>query len=237
MYQLFILIFFLPLSVFSNEKIINTFPSDGLININSLYWEVQNDITKSKNLLTASRLIFLREDEFKLTNLNFNIIEENNSVKIIKSDLGQFLLNTNTIEFNSNVLFSMESENIDMSISSEFITFDNNLHIIYSNSKTSFESELTKISSEGFKVLNNSLNKKQITFLKGRILDAGTQNNLKISGYADKINYQYEEDILILIGSAEITDRGMTIKASEIHYDLASNKIIKSLDSKLINNS
>jgi hypothetical protein len=237
MYQLFILIFFLPLSVFSNEKIINTFPSDGLININSLYWEVQNDITKSKNLLTASRLIFLREDEFKLTNLNFNIIEENNSVKIIKSDLGQFLLNTNTIEFNSNVLFSMESENIDMSISSEFIIFDNNLHIIYSNSKTSFESELTKISSEGFKVLNNSLNKKQITFLKGRILVAGTQNNLKISGYADKINYQYEEDILILIGSAEITDRGMTIKASEIHYDLASNKIIKSLDSKLINNS
>jgi hypothetical protein len=237
MYQLFILIFFLPLSVFSNEKIINTFPSDGLININSLYWEVQNDITKSKNLLTASRLIFLREDEFKLTNLNFNIIEENNSIKIIKSDLGQFLLNTNTIEFNSNVLFSMESENIDMSISSEFIIFDNNLHIIYSNSKTSFESELTKISSEGFKVLNNSLNKKQITFLKGRILVAGTQNNLKISGYADKINYQYEEDILILIGSAEITDRGMTIKASEIHYDLASNKIIKSLDSKLINNS
>ena len=237
MYQLFILIFFLPLSVFSNEKIINTFPSDGLININSLYWEVQNNITKSKNLLTASRLNFLREDEFKLTNLNFNIIEENNSVKIIKSDLGQFLLNTNTIEFNSNVLFSMESENIDMSISSEFIIFDNNLHIIYSNSKTSFESELTKISSEGFKVLNNSLNKKQITFLKGRILDAGTQNNLKISGYADKINYQYEEDILILIGSAEITDRGMTIKASEIHYDLASNKIIKSLDSKLINNS
>ena len=237
MYQLFILIFFLPLSVFSNEKIINTFPSDGLININSLYWEVQNDITKSKNLLTASRLIFLREDEFKLTNLSFHIIEENNSVKIIKSDLGQFLLNTNTIEFNSNVLFSMESENIDMSISSEFIIFDNNLHIIYSNSKTSFESELTKISSEGFKVLNNSLNKKQITFLKGRILDAGTQNNLKISGYADKINYQYEEDILILIGSAEITDRGMTIKASEIHYDLASNKIIKSLDSKLINNS
>ena len=237
MYQLFILIFFLPLSVFSNEKIINTFPSDGLININSLYWEVQNDITKSKNLLTASRLIFLREDEFKLTNLSFKIIEENNSVKIIKSDLGQFLLNSNTIEFNSNVLFSMESENIDMSISSEFITFDNNLHIIYSNSKTSFESELTKISSEGFKVLNNSLNKKQITFLKGRILDAGTQNNLKISGYADKINYQYEEDILILIGSAEITDRGMTIKASEIHYDLASNKIIKSLDSKLTNNS
>lgn len=237
MYQLFILIFFLPLSVFSNEKIINTFPSDGLININSLYWEIQNDITKSKNLLTASRLIFLREDEFKLTNLNFNIIEENNSVKIIKSDLGQFLLNTNTIEFNSNVLFSMESENIDMSISSEFIIFDNNLHIIYSNSKTSFESELTKISSEGFKVLNNSLNKKQITFLKGRILVAGTQNNLKISGYADKINYQYEEDILILIGSAEITDRGMTIKASEIHYDLASNKIIKSLDSKLTNNS
>ena len=237
MYQLFILIFFLPLSLFSNEKIINTFPSDGLININSLYWELQNDITKSKNLLTASRLIFLREDEFKLTNLNFNIIEENNSVKIIKSDLGQFLLNTNTIEFNSNVLFSMESENIDMSISSEFIIFDNNLHIIYSNSKTSFESELTKISSEGFKVLNNSLNKKQITFLKGRILDAGTQNNLKISGYADKINYQYEEDLLILIGSAEITDRGMTIKASEIHYDLASNKIIKSLDSKLTNNS
>lgn len=237
MYQLFILIFFLPLSLFSNEKIINTFPSDGLININSLYWEVQNDITKSKNLLTASRLIFLREDEFKLTNLNFNIIEENNSVKIIKSDLGQFLLNTNTIEFNSNVLFSMESENIDMSISSEFIIFDNNLHIIYSNSKTSFESELTKISSEGFKVLNNSLNKKQITFSKGTISDAGIQNNLKISGYADKINYQYEEDILILIGSAEITDRGMTIKASEIHYDLASNKIIKSLDSKLTNNS
>ena len=237
MYQLFILIFFLPLSLFSNEKIINTFPSDGLININSLYWEIQNDITKSKNLLTASRLIFLRKEEFKLTNLSFNIIEENNSVKIIKSDLGQFLLNTNTIEFNSNVLFSMESENIDMSISSEFIIFDNNLHIIYSNSKTSFESELTKISSEGFKVLNNSLNKKQITFLKGRILDAGTQNNLKISGYADKINYQYEEDILILIGSAEITDRGMTIKASEIHYDLASNKIIKSLDSKLTNNS
>jgi lipopolysaccharide export system protein LptA len=237
MYQLFILIFFLPLSLFSNEKIINTFPSDGLININSLYWEIQNDITNSKNLLTASRLNFLREDEFKLTNLNFNIIEENNSVKIIKSDLGQFLLNTNTIEFNSNVLFSMESENIDMSISSEFITFDNNLHIIYSNSKTSFESELTKISSEGFKVLNNSLNKKQITFSKGTISDAGIQNNLKISGYADKINYQYEEDLLILIGSAEITDRGMTIKASEIHYDLASNKIIKSLDSKLTNNS
>lgn len=237
MYQLFILIFFLPLSLFSNEKIINTFPSDGLININSLYWEIQNDITKSKNLLTASRLIFLREDEFKLTNLSFNIIEKNNSVKIIKSDLGQFLLNTNTIEFNSNVLFSMESENIDMSISSEFITFDNNLHIIYSNSKTSFESELTKISSEGFKVLNNSLNKKQITFSKGTISDAGIQNNLKISGYADEINYQYEEDLLILIGSAEITDRGMTIKASEIHYDLASNKIIKSLDSKLTNNS
>jgi len=29
----------------------------------------------------------------------------------------------------------------------------------------------------------------------------------------------------------------MTIKASEIHYDLVANKIIKSLESKLINNS
>ena len=237
MYQLFILIFLLPLSLFSNEKIINTVPSDSLININSLYWEIQNDITKSKNLLTASSLIFLKKDEYKLTNLSFKIIEENNSVKIIKSDLGQFLLNTNNIEFNSNVLFLMESENIDMSISSEFIIFDNNLHIIYSNSKTSFVSELTKISSQGFKVLNNSLNKKQITFTRGTILDAGTQNNLKISGYADEINYQYEKNILILIGSAEITDRGMTIKASEIHYDLSANKIIKSLNSKLINNS
>jgi len=236
MYQLFILIFLLPLSLFSNEKIINTFPVDSLININSLYWEIQNDITKSKNLLTASSLIFLKEDEYKLTKLSFNIIEEN-SVKIIKSDLGQFLLDTNIIEFNNNVLFSMNSKNIDMSISSEFIIFDNNLHIIYSNSKTSFESELTKISSEGFKILNNSLNKKQITFSKGTISEAGTQNNLKISGYADEINYQYEEDLLILIGSAEITDRGMTIKASEIHYDLVANKIIKSLESKLINNS
>ena len=179
MYQLFILIFLLPLSLFSNEKIINTFPGDSLININSLYWEIQNDITKSKNLLTASSLIFLKKDEYKLTNLSFKIIEENNSVKIIKSDLGQFLLNTNNIEFNSNVLFLMESENIDMSISSEFIIFDNNLHIIYSNSKTSFVSKLTKISSQGFKVLNNSLNKKQITFTRGTILDAGTQNKLK----------------------------------------------------------
>jgi len=237
MYQLFILIFFLPFSLFSDEKILNTFPSDSLVNINSLYWEIQNDITKSKNLLTASNLIFSREENYKLTNLSFNIIEENNSVKIIKSDLGQFLLSTNTIEFNNNVVFLMESENIDMLISSEFIIFDNNLHIIYSNSKTSFESELTKISSRGFKILNNSLNKKQITFSKGTILSAGTQNNLKISGYADEINYQYEEDLLILTGSAEITNRGMTIKASEIHYDLAANKIIKSLDSKLINNS
>jgi len=237
MYQLLILIFLLPFSLFSNEKIINTFPSDSLININSLYWEIQNDITKSKNLLTASSLIFSREDEYKLINLSFKIIEENNSVKIIQSDLGQFLLNTNNIEFNNNVLFLMKSDNIDMSISSEFIIFDNNLHIIYSNSKTSFESELTKISSQGFKILNNSLNKKQITFTRGTISEAGSQNKQKISGYADEINYQYAKNLLILIGSAELTDRGITIKASEIHYDLAANKIIKSLDSKLINNS
>ena len=81
------------------------------------------------------------------------------------------------------------------------------------------------------------MDKKLFIEPKDLSINIKTQNNLKISGYADEINYQYEEGLLILIGSAELTDRGMTIKASEIHYDLAANKIIKSLDSKLINNS
>ena len=54
-------------------------------------------------------------------------------------------------------------------------------------------------------------------------------------GEAKKIKYFINSDLVVMTGSALIKDKDITIEAEEIYLDVNLNKIIKSINSKIIN--
>jgi lipopolysaccharide export system protein LptA len=106
--------------------------------------------------------------------------------------------------------------------------------LITSNTNTYFKASNFNISSRKFIIRDFSTDQNQIIFEDGKLLNPDTNEKL---GSASEINYSLDSGILIMKGSAVIKNKALSIHADEIHYDPERKKIIKSVNSKIINNS
>ena len=89
----------------------------------------------------------------------------------------------------------------------------------------SSDMEITQTPLEGIKILFNNVNLDKIN-LGSRIS----------KGKANEVELFLAKDLIVMKGKAVFSEDNMKIISDEIHYDLSQDRVLKSVNSKIINN-
>ena len=177
---------------------------------------------------TPSAIIELKKSSYKsfknskesitLRSEHGNINLENQNLHFYDNVEGQFTYNGKKFSLRTQNLISNLKEK---SILSEEKTFfeGNNIEIVSSSL------EISKIPAEGMKIIFRDADFDQIN------------SEIRINkGKANKIEFFLEKDLMLMQGNAEFYQDRMRILSDEIHYDLKEDRVLKSVNAKIINN-
>ena len=171
------------------------------------------DLKKSsyKSFKNGKESIILRSE-------NGNINLENQDLHFYDNVEGQFTYNGKIFNLRTQNLISNLKEKSILSKERTFFK-GNNIEIASSSL------EISKIPAEGIKIIFREADLDQIN------------DGLRIDkGKANKIEFFIEKDLMLMQGNAEFYENSMRIISDEIHYDLKEDRVLKSVNSKIINN-
>ena len=185
--------------------------------------------------LTAPRLSVDSSSE-KLSILNplLKVKDKNKSSKTIRASRGLYNRTSNLLEFEKNVQIKFSSTTQNLLLDTNKLILNNQDGSITSPVDTYFQSNDFYIHSKNLKIVNFLERQNKIIFENGIIINPDTNEEL---GSANKIKFYLESDLLIMQGLAVIKQKAISIQADEIHYNPVLKKIIKSINSTIINNS
>ena len=192
-------------------------------------------ITISFDVFPDANSPLLSNNTIEFKNSTYRKYEQGSEQLVIKSKQGNIILDNKTINLMGEVegkfsldgeTFSLRSESLSGNllnksiVSKEKVLFStNNIEIISSSM------EITQTQSEGVKIL----------FLNANLGSINSKSNIR-KGKANKIEFFPEKRLIFMEGNTELYQENMKIISDVIHYDLNENRILKSLNSKIINN-
>ena len=170
------------------------------------------DLKKSsyKSFKNGKESIILRSE-------NGNINLENQDLHFYDNVEGQFTYNGKIFNLRTqNLISNLKEKSI---LSKERTFFEgNNIEIVSSSL------EISKIPAEGIKIIFREADLDQI--------NAGLRID---KGKANKIEFFIEKDLMLMQGNAEFYEGNMRIISDEIHYSLEEDRVLKSVNAKIIN--
>ena len=172
-------------------------------------------------------------EKFYILDPSFSITEENN-YKTINAYAASFNKKNNLIEFKDNVQIKISSNSKILMLDTTKLILNKDDDLVTAKTNTYFKSNSFNINSRELIIRDFSTDQNQIVFVDGKIINPVTSEKL---GSASKINYSLDSGILIMKGLAVIKNKALSVYADEIHYDPDNKKIIKSVNSRIINNS
>ena len=152
----------------------------------------------------------------KSTQGNINL--RNKAFNLMGEVEGKFSLDGKTVSLRSESLTG-NLLNKSMVSKEKVIFLTNSIEIISSSM------EMTQTQSEGVKIL----------FMNANLSNINSKLNI-LRGKANKIEFFPAKDLIFMEGDAELSQENMIIISDEIHYDLNGDRILKSVNSKIINN-
>ena len=170
------------------------------------------DLKKSsyKSFKNGKESIILRSE-------NGNINLENQNLHFYDNVEGQFTYNGKIFNLRTQNLISNLKEKSILSKERTFFK-GNNIEIASSSL------EISKIPAEGIKIIFREADLDQIN------------DGLRIDkGKANKIEFFIEKDLMLMQGNAEFYEGNMRIISDEIHYSLEEDRVLKSVNAKIIN--
>lgn len=224
---------FLPLS--SEQEIPETANQAGIetqLKIDKIRYSSNEN--KIKTELAAPQLNVDPDlEKFYILDPSFSIREENN-YKTINASAASFNKRNNLIEFEDNVQIKISSNSQSLILDTTKLILNKDDDLVTTKTNTYFKSNNFNINSRELIIRDFSTDQNQIVFVDGKIINPDTSEKL---GSASKINYSLDSGILIMKGLAVIKNKTLSVYADEIHYDPDNKKIIKSVNSTIINNS
>lgn len=170
------------------------------------------DLKKSsyKSFKNGKESIILRSE-------NGNINLENQDLHFYDNVEGQFTYNGKIFNLRTqNLISNLKEKSI---LSKERTFFEgNNIEIVSSSL------EISKIPAEGIKIIFREADLDQI--------NAGLRID---KGKANKIEFFIEKDLMLMQGNAEFYEGNMRIISDEIHYSIEEDRVLKSVNAKIIN--
>ena len=192
-------------------------------------------ITNSFNVFPSANSPLLSNNAIEFKNSTYKKYEKGGEQLVIKSRLGNINLHNKAINLMGEVegkfsldgeTFSLRSESLSGNllnksiVSKEKVLFStNNIEIISSSM------EITQTQPEGVKIL----------FMNANLGNINSKLNIH-KGKANKIEFFPAKDVIFMKGNTELYQENMKIISDEIHYDLNEDRILKSVNSKIINN-
>lgn len=170
------------------------------------------DLKKSsyKSFKNGKESIILRSE-------NGNINLENQDLHFYDNVEGQFTYNGKIFNLRTQNLISNLKEKSILSKERTFFK-GNNIEIASSSL------EISKIPAEGIKIIFREADLDQIN------------DGLRIDkGKANKIEFFIEKDLMLMQGNAEFYEGNMRIISDEILYSLEEDRVLKSVNAKIIN--
>ena len=183
--------------------------------------------------LTGESSSLLKSSEFIIQFPNFKLNSNKLSVNINSKD-AIYDNNIGFIKFKDSVKLQSLSKKDNLFISSEEIILN-----LTNETFSSTQEVLTNLNDLEIKSLGIELTQKagnlHAEFSKGsfQIKNSGSINK----GYAKKLYIISEDNKIILEEEALLDQDGFIIKSDLIHYDYSLNKILKSINSSIENNS
>ena len=172
-------------------------------------------------------------EKFYILDPSFSITEEND-YKTINASAASFNKKNNLIVFEDNVQIKISSNSQSLLLNTTKLILNKDDDLVTAKTNTYFKSNNFNINSRELIIRDFSTDQNQIVFVDGKIINPDTSEKL---GSASKINYSLDSGILIMKGLAVIKNKTVSVYADEIHYDPDNKKIIKSVNSTIINNS
>ena len=189
---------------------------------------------KIKTELTAPQLNVDPDlEKFYILDPLFSITEEND-YKTINASAASFNKKNNLIVFEDNVQIKISSNSQSLLLNTTRLILNKDDDLVTAKTNTYFKSNNFNINSRELIIRDFSTDQNQIVFVDGKIINPDTSEKL---GSASKINYSLDSGILVMKGLAVIKNKTVSVYADEIHYDPDNKKIIKSVNSTIINNS
>lgn len=224
---------FLPLS--SEQEIPETANQAGIetqLKIDKIRYSSNEN--KIKTELAAPQLNVDPDlEKFYILDPSFSITEEND-YKTINASAASFNKKNNLILFEDNVQIKISSNSQSLILDTTKLILNKDDDLVTTKTNTYFKSNNFNINSRELIIRDFSTDQNQIVFVDGKIINPDTSEKL---GSASKINYSLDSGILIMKGLAVIKNKSLSVYADEIHYDPDNKKIIKSVNSTIINNS
>jgi lipopolysaccharide export system protein LptC len=183
--------------------------------------------------LTAETSNFNNSSEFLIQFPNIKLNSNKLSVNINSKD-AIYNNNIGLIKFKDSVKLQSLSKKDKLLISSEEITLNLKNETFSSTQEVRTNFNDLEIKSLGMELTQKGSNL-YAEFTKGsfQIKNAGTINK----GYAEKLYIISDDNKIILEDEALLDQDGFIIKSDLIHYDFSLNKILKSINSNIENNS
>ena len=177
---------------------------------------LDNNTIEFKNSMYVAYEQGIKKLVFKSKKGNINL--ENQDINLIGDVKGQFILDGETFIL---IAKSLNGNLVNKSISSKDNTIfkANNMEIVSTSMK------IFQTSEEGVKIIFKNANFDKIY--------SGSKIN---KGSANKIELFPEKGLVFMQGSAKFYQDNMKIISEEIHYDLNQDRILKSINAKIINN-
>ena len=192
-----------------------------LVSIPSITFSNEN-ISFTPNLIVDLKKSSYKS--FKNGKESINLRSENGNINLENQDLhfydnveGQFTYNGKIFNLRTqNLISNLKEKSI---LSKERTFFEgNNIEIVSSSL------EISKIPAEGIKIIFREADLDQIN------------DGLRIDkGKANKIEFFIEKDLMLMQGNAEFYEGNMRIISDEIHYSLKEDRVLKSVNAKIIN--
>ena len=176
---------------------------------------LSNDVIEFKN--STYRTYGQGNEQLVLKSQKGNINLLDKSINLIGEVEGKFTLEGKTFSLKGE---SLNGSFLDKSISSKekVLFLSNNIEIISSSM------EIIQTQSEGVRIL----------FMNANLGNINSKLNIR-KGKANKIEYLPAKDLIVMEGNTELYQDNMKIISDEIHYDLNEDRILKSINSKIIN--
>ena len=192
-----------------------------LVSIPSITFSNEN-ISFTPNLIVDLKKTSYKS--FKNGKESINLRSENGNINLENQDLhfydnveGQFTYNGKIFNLRTQNLISNLKEKSILSKERTFFK-GNNIEIASSSL------EISKIPAEGIKIIFREADLDQIN--SGLRIDKGKAN---------KIEFFIEKDLMLMQGNAEFYEGNMRIISDEILYSLEEDRVLKSVNAKIIN--
>jgi len=181
----------------------------------------------------------MADNSIELSNATYQTFQINGKQLFLKSKQGQINLDIQNINLKGGIEGKFTLENETYFLEANTLIMDPENQSIISEEKIKFKTRNFEIVSLGLNISETSQEGIKMLFKKAHFNKINIQNleSTLNKGKANNIEFFPDKNLILMKGKAELQQDNMKISSDEIHYDPNQDKILKSINAKIINNS